>query len=400
MLFSEVIKINPKVRGIEEFNAVGEYDGIKAITYESVPVEGKKTKVFAYVGYPNHLTQKVPAVVLVHGGGGTPYLPWVKMWNDMGYAAIAMSTTGDFPSEVNAGIDPDGWDASPCPWHHGLCGIFAEEGFTNAPDNDEMKNSDKEYEKQWMYHAVSQVILAHNILRADVRVDSSKIGISGVSWGGVIASLVIGADTRFAFAVPIYGSGYLAESMGSLGQYFRDGRNPEMWLAEKWFKNVEIPVLWLCWNKDRPFSLNSNSKSYVDTVKNNENTRFSAVNEMYHSHRFAWTRKEPFVFANSVCFGGKKLPAFKECEDALEVYNPDKAVIISVKLYYITEPMSYLTREEGGIRMAQDWEIADVENEGDRLKYIIPENAREYYFELTSRIDGEEYVTCSSLLKK
>ena len=39
----------------------------------------------------------MPGIVLVHGGGGVPFASWVKMWNDRGYAAIAMSVTGDFP---------------------------------------------------------------------------------------------------------------------------------------------------------------------------------------------------------------------------------------------------------------------------------------------------------------
>lgn len=400
MNFNEVLKINPKVCEIEEFNPVGEYGGIKAITYEAMPIDEKRTKVFAYIGYPANITQKVPAIVLVHGGCGTPYLPWIKMWNERGYAAIAMSTTGDFPTEVNAGIDPGGWDASVCSWHHGLYGSFSEEGFADAPDNDGMKNSDKEYDKQWMYHAVCQTILAHNILRADKSIDKNRIGICGVSWGGVITSIVIGYDTRFAFAVPIYGSGYLVESMGSVRSCFRNGGNLEPWLAEKRFSNVKIPVLWLCWNKDKAFSLNSNSKSYIDTSKNSEFTRLSSVNEMYHSHEHAWVRKEPFAFADSVCCCGKKTPVFKDYEGALEIYNPDKMEVISVKLYYITEPMSYFTYEQGGIRMAQDWKIADIKYDGDKLKYIIPEKAREYYFELTCKMDGEEYVTCSYLMKQ
>ena len=50
-----------------------------------------------------------------------------------------------------------------------------------------------------MYNAVSQAILAHNILRADEKVDSSRIGITGISWGGVITSLAIGYDTPLCF---------------------------------------------------------------------------------------------------------------------------------------------------------------------------------------------------------
>ncbi len=54
----------------------------------------------------------------------------------------------------------------------------------------------------WMYHAVGQTILAANALRADSRVAADKVGVTGISWGGVISSITIGWDNRFAFAVP------------------------------------------------------------------------------------------------------------------------------------------------------------------------------------------------------
>ncbi|MFN9296691.1 MAG: hypothetical protein ACK6DZ_03155, partial [Acidobacteriota bacterium] len=43
--------------------------GVKALYYESVPWKGKPTRVFAYYGAP--AGKKLPAMVLIHGGGGT-----------------------------------------------------------------------------------------------------------------------------------------------------------------------------------------------------------------------------------------------------------------------------------------------------------------------------------------
>ena len=83
---------------VPSFNPPGDGEGIRAITFEGLPFDGKKTKVFAYLGYPEDTSCKVPAIVLVHGGGGVPFASWVKRWNRLGYAAIAMSVTGDFPT--------------------------------------------------------------------------------------------------------------------------------------------------------------------------------------------------------------------------------------------------------------------------------------------------------------
>ena len=40
----------------------------------------------------------------------------------------------------------------------------------------------------------------------------------GISWGGVITSTVIGIDDRFAFAIPTYGCGDLAEVPNQYGK--------------------------------------------------------------------------------------------------------------------------------------------------------------------------------------
>ncbi len=368
-----------------EFMPTGEYEGIRAITYDGVELRNKKTKIFAYLGFPQTSSSKVPAVVLVHGGGGAPYLRWVKEWNDRGYAAIAMSTTGFFPTEVNVGADETEEDAKL--WNYGLSGIFAEDGYVDAPNNDAMQNSEKPIEEQWMYHAVCDVIIANSILRCDSRVDENRIGIMGISWGGVITSLAIGYDKRFAFAIPVYGSGYLAEDMGYIGNFFRSGKNPELWLAESRFSEVDIPVLWQCWNSDTPFSVNSNSKSYCDTAKNNGKTRLSIIHDMNHAHSWSWIRPEPMAFADFACRGGEIIPFF-DAEKG-EVVNPDGVEIGSVKVYYITEPLEYVQNPETkGYSMAQKWNIEDYNGS-------IPCGAKGWYIEITAVMSGAEFVSAS-----
>ena len=68
-------------------------DGVKAIFYRGAPWQGKETRVFAWYGAPENASPEnpVPAVVLIHGGGGTALADWVRLWNKKGYAAIAMA---------------------------------------------------------------------------------------------------------------------------------------------------------------------------------------------------------------------------------------------------------------------------------------------------------------------
>jgi len=70
-------------------------EGVEAAFFEGAPWKGKPTRVFAYYGLPSTRPgEQVPAMVLVHGGGGSAFHHWVKLWVSRGYAAIAMDTCG------------------------------------------------------------------------------------------------------------------------------------------------------------------------------------------------------------------------------------------------------------------------------------------------------------------
>ena len=70
-------------------------NGVEVAFLEGLPCRGKPTRVFCYYGVPKHKPgEKVPGMVLVHGGAGSAFYRWVKFWNDRGYAAISMDTCG------------------------------------------------------------------------------------------------------------------------------------------------------------------------------------------------------------------------------------------------------------------------------------------------------------------
>jgi len=385
--FDEFLNINPRVQYFSEFNCSGEhkgycFDGIQAITYDGADFGDKHTKVFAHIGFPKDLSKPVPAVVLVHGGGGHPEDIWIKKWNEKGYAAISMDTTGFFPtkpiSHLYEGFS-EGLDRV-------LVSPFAEDGYVVSPNNSGLRDCDKKSDEQWMYHAVSQVILAHNILRNDSRIDNTKIGITGISWGGVITSIAIGYDTRFAFAIPIYGSGYLGQGLSDLNKLFKK-TGTQKWFAERNFRNVKMPVMWLCWNDDCCFSINSNSMSYLDTKDNNKNTCLSMLNNMNHSHYHGYTPNESYWFADTV-LSNLSVPS-------VEVKYSDNKIIYSctekaksVKLYYITEEMSYEKHIKYGIDnsfMKQEWNIVELDSFNNKADK--PKDAVGMYLEFTLEND-------------
>ena len=127
-------------------------NGVKAVFYEGEPFQGKPTRVFAYYGFPTNAApgSKVPGIVLVHGGGGSAFVRWVKLWSSRGYAAISMDTcgavSGNAYGDEQKGHVRHAW-AGPAGW-----GGFDK---TDDPVKD-----------QWTYHAVAAVVRAHSLLRS------------------------------------------------------------------------------------------------------------------------------------------------------------------------------------------------------------------------------------------
>src|SRR4051812_4404664 len=63
---------------------------LTSLYYEGEPYRGKPTRVFAYLAHPAKADGKLPAMVLVHGGGGTAFREWAELWAKRGYVALAM----------------------------------------------------------------------------------------------------------------------------------------------------------------------------------------------------------------------------------------------------------------------------------------------------------------------
>ncbi len=149
---------------------------VRPIYFDGLPYRGKQTRVFGWLGVPANATPqaKVPAVVLVHGGGGTAFKEWVKRWNAQGFAAIAIATEGQTDVRKQSDVRGDNWE------RHEWAGPARDGIFGDAHEP---------LADQWMYHAVADTMLARLLLVSLPEVDAVKTGIMGVSWGGIITKL-------------------------------------------------------------------------------------------------------------------------------------------------------------------------------------------------------------------
>jgi dienelactone hydrolase len=224
-------------------------DDVEALFYDGLPWKGKPTRVFAWFGLPDLAPgETCPGVVLVHGGGGTAFDYWVRLWNSRGYAAIAMDLCGCTPGPSGQPQTrhqeggPPGWGAS-------------------------FEQIDEPMEDHWTYHAVADIALAHSLLAARPEVDASRIGVTGISWGGYLTSIVAGVDHRFQFAVPVYGCGYYQDCPAFRAQLEPLGpprmqRWLDLWDPSVYLPRARMPMMWVTGTNDGAYPLDALQRTY------------------------------------------------------------------------------------------------------------------------------------------
>lgn len=263
-------------------------DGLRPLFFDGLPWKGQPTRVFAWLGIPADVSGQVPGVVLVHGGGGTAFKEWVQRWNDAGFAAISIAVEGQTDTRVPDAPRGERWDrhAWPGPRRDGIYG-----------------DMDEPLADQWMYHAVADTVLANSLLRSMPEVDAGRVGLCGISWGGVITSTVIGIDTRFAFAIPIYGCGHLFDSANQYGEAL--GNSPfyqKVWDPVVRLDRATMPVQWLSWPEDKHFPMDCQATCYRATAGQRMVT---LIPGMKHGHGAGWRPQDSYAFAESIVEQGR-----------------------------------------------------------------------------------------------
>ncbi|PLC13877.1 acetylxylan esterase [Bacillus paralicheniformis] len=267
----------------------GETTGlVREVYYAGEPYHGRPTRVFGYYGRPKEGAGPFPAMVLVHGGGGTAFAEWATLWAERGYVALAMDLAGCGPERKRL---PDG---GPNQSHKEKFDAFAHE----------------KLEDMWTYHAVAAVIRGHSLLASLAEVDADRIGITGISWGGYLTSIVAGLDDRLKAAVPVYGCGFLHENSAwlaifeNMSQQQRDG-----WVRQfdpsRYLPGVRCPILFVNGTNDFAYPLDSYQKSYRAVPAQRQ---LCVTVRMPHGHQAGWRPVEIGLFVDSVLIGGKPLP--------------------------------------------------------------------------------------------
>lgn len=253
----------------------------RQVWYEGEPLAGRPTRIFAWLGQPDpaKTSGPVPGVLLVHGGGGKAFQEWARHWAERGYFALAMDTSGQGPDgQRHRDAGPNQDDASK---------------FTNFTDAGARDT--------WTYHAIAAVLKGHALLASQAGVDPSRIGITGISWGGYLTCLTAGLDPKLKAAVPVYGCGFLGDNSywrdRSLAAMSQDAR--ERWLRlldpSQTLANSTCPVLFLNGTHDFAYPPDSYRKTF-NLVPEDRRTVSLRV-DLDHGH--IWTFPEVDAFLDS-----------------------------------------------------------------------------------------------------
>lgn len=335
--------------------------GVRSLFYEGSRFDGKPTRVFAWYGAPTNTTKKIPAMVLVHGGGGTAFEAWVKLWVSRGYAAIAMDLCGSVPV--------------------GTYGKWQRHEHGGPPGWGGFDQIDRPQSDQWTWQAVADIALAHSLIRSFSEVDATRVGVTGISWGGYLTCIASAVDTRFRFAAPVYGCGFLGENSTWLGTFEKMGAEKSAkwlgwWDPSHYLKRTAMPVLWVNGSNDFAYPMDSWQKSYRATQ--GPDTLCLRI-RMPHAHGGAGENPaEIHAFAESLFNGGAPLARLlKQGRDGKNAWATfeSKSPIAKAELNF--------TRDTGKWQQRK-WETvpAALDAKTGRASATLPEGATVYYLNL------------------
>ena len=376
------IKTLPSMKWLDDVSP------IRSLTYENEEFEGHTTDVFAFYATPGTISgdtskdTNLPAVVLIHGGGGTAFAQWTWLWAKRGYAAIAMDLGGQRPSAPK--FDPTTGDL--------VIGFSRpgdrkrlERGGPAAGRVQKFANVGGDPTDDWQYHSVPAVIRAHSLIRSFKKVDADRTAVTGISWGGYMTCIVASVDHRFKAAVPVYGCGFLYDGE-SVQRSAIDSLSPEKrteWISKydpsAWLPECRVPILFVNGTNDIHYPLVSYSRSY-GLVKSQKQIRIEV--KMRHSHQAGWDPTEIGRFIDHHLRGGKSLPQLGNpgrVDDIASVDFKSEVGLKSAQLHYTADTNRLAER---------NWSSIPATIKGAALSATVPKEATIWMFSATDSQGG------------
>lgn len=333
--YIELNKLDTKIKYIESWEG-DIIPNTKAILYET-PTKNEIKKTFAFISYPSSPTPKngYPAVILIHGGGGTAFFEMSSFWAQKGFVTIAPDFNGKYAKSIYERM---------------------LDNPTNVPKG-YGSSIDLHSENPWAYFGVLQLKYTIDLLTQLDNIDTNNIFSCGLSWGGFLNLLFISQEKRIKASSVIYSSAFIFDSewaqkdgLSKLKKEdikdYNDYIDPKAYL-----KQISCPVLFTAGADDPAFKMENRRK----TAENISSKTFFALRQNFeHGNFVGFTQPEsPFFFD---CFvKNKKFP-----EPLLINLNNSK---FYVKSYFkCSNLFLYATKDDVAATEIQSWKKITVKN--------------------------------------
>lgn len=360
---------------------------IRSLIYENEKFQGRTTDVFAFYATPGSISgdpskdRNLPAIVLIHGGGGTAFAEWTWLWAKRGYAAIAMDLSGRRPASPEFAEDTGELKVMHSRRNERT---RLERGGPEHGGTEKFDNVGGDLTDDWQFHSVPAVIRAHSLVRSFNEVDPEKTAVTGISWGGYMTCIVASVDHRFKAAVPVYGCGFLYDGE-SVQRPQIDQLEPSKrteWIRNydpsAWLPQCQVPIFFVNGTNDVHYPLVSYSRSYA-LVKSPKQIRIEV--NMRHGHQPGWAPSEIGRFIDHHLQGTAPLPQL----GTPQINGRRATVDVKSQLPLKNAQLHYTT--DTGRLANRKWKSASAETGEQKISATVPQETTLWLFSVTDSRD-------------
>ncbi len=217
---------------------------VREIYYPSRSYKGKPSIIFGYYCVPLFLKERLPAILISHGGGGGASLPTGLRWAKYGYANLIIDLPGK--GKQRGGSRSTGPDM----------------------DVESLLYTGQELENNYLFHSVAAIRHGIGFLANQPEVDPDRLGMIGLSWGGVNSILTNGQEPRLKAVVNVFGAGFIPEGCTWMDQFTRKLPDElKRWNAfldpSRFLATQHAPILFITGTNDHCYYLPTFQKSFL-----------------------------------------------------------------------------------------------------------------------------------------
>ncbi len=253
---------------------------LRYVTYSIGTFKGTKARMAAFYGFPEG-SERLPALLHMHGGGQRAFLSVVKQYANRGYAVLSVNWGGRVMENAQTGDPNTDWGAVD-PTQNNV------QGYANLlPQHNTIDPFPSARNNNWFLLTVG-CRRGITFLEQQPEVDADRIGVFGHSMGGRLTGLVAGSDPRVKAASPsVGGSGFLQTDLWGLpGSARRIKGELDLFqrtiAGQAFLKSVRCPILYLSATNDFNAPMDFVEKGMLLVPHQNKRTTYAP----HLNHRF------------------------------------------------------------------------------------------------------------------